>query len=97
MAVYRNCVCVELNKLTSPLKCRRALRTHPLVNIFHRLFVRLTLSTVTLRALKNFKDLYDSPQIASKKGTERPDVQVAVEHLVQLVVCGLVDESTSSC
>ena len=33
MAIYRNCVCVELNKVTSPLKCSRALGRHqPLVN-----------------------------------------------------------------
>ena len=33
MAIYRNCVCVELSKLKSPLKCRRALRRHRRVNI----------------------------------------------------------------
>ena len=32
MAIYRNCLCVELNKLKSPLKCRQALHRHPLVN-----------------------------------------------------------------
>ena len=29
MAIYRNCVCVELNKLKSPLKCGRVLYRHP--------------------------------------------------------------------
>ena len=33
MAIYRNCVRVELNKLKSPLKCRGALRIHPHLNI----------------------------------------------------------------
>ena len=32
MAIYRNCVCVELNKLKSPPKCRRALCRHPPVD-----------------------------------------------------------------
>ena len=33
IAIHRNCVCLELNQLKSPLKCRRALRRHPRVNI----------------------------------------------------------------
>ena len=33
MSIYRNCVCVELNKLKNPLKCRRELFRHPRVNI----------------------------------------------------------------
>ena len=33
MAIYRTCVCLELNKLKSPLKCRRAVRRHPRVII----------------------------------------------------------------
>ena len=28
MAIYRSCACLELNKLKSPLKCRRAVRIH---------------------------------------------------------------------
>ena len=44
MAIYRNCACVELTKLKSPLKCKRALRRHlhvktagvvPNQNFFH--------------------------------------------------------------
>ena len=33
MAIYRNCGCLKLNKLKSPLKCRRAVRKHPRVII----------------------------------------------------------------
>ena len=33
MAMYRSCVCLELNKLKNPLKCRRAVRKHPRVII----------------------------------------------------------------
>ena len=33
MTIYRNCVCVELSNIKSPLKCRRALCRHPHVNI----------------------------------------------------------------
>ena len=33
MAIYRNCVCLELNKLKSPFKSRRAVRRHPRVII----------------------------------------------------------------
>ena len=33
MAMYRRCVCLELIKLKSPLKCRRAVRKNPHVII----------------------------------------------------------------
>ena len=33
MAMYRSCVCFKLNKLKSPLKCRRAVRRHTRVII----------------------------------------------------------------
>ena len=33
MAIYRSCVCLELNKLKSPLKCRRVVHRHPRVII----------------------------------------------------------------
>ena len=33
MAICKSCVCLELNKLKSPLKCRLAVRRHPRVII----------------------------------------------------------------
>ena len=45
MAIYRNCVCVEREKLASSLKCRRALRKHPFINTAGVVLITVTAVT----------------------------------------------------
>ena len=45
MAIYRNCVCVELEKLASSLKCRRALSRHPFINTAGVVLIMVTAVT----------------------------------------------------